>query len=160
MQKQGQAKVRDAVLKRMGKVTQGGNLAARNTQPRRRAAQSPLGNDTLGSRSDSFLFDDRDTDLPLLSIARLVAKVKNASRKAKPFRALMERPDAVAFRQQAHQPPNQIIDPARVFRLTCLVPKQLVGQTIPLLELSHVHEAGPLIEKIVAFERGFVAARV
>ena len=63
-----------------------------------------------------LLFDNHDIDLVVLSITRLVAKIKNAGRKAKPFSTLVERPDAVAFRQQVHQPLNQMIDPAGVFR--------------------------------------------
>jgi hypothetical protein len=50
----------------------------------------------------SFLFDHRDTDLPLLCIARFVAKIKNTSRKAKPFSALPEGPYRVSFREQVH----------------------------------------------------------
>jgi DNA end-binding protein Ku len=97
MQKQGQAKVRDAIRKRMGKAEpQRGSAAKGHTQPRRRATQPALG-------TIRWSVDHRDTDLPLmLSIARLVAKIKNASCKAKPFRAFLKRPDAISFRQQVH----------------------------------------------------------
>ena len=72
-------------------LTQGGSPAACTRSSAGGGAVS-IRNDILGSRSGSFLFDHRDTDLRMLSIARLVAKIKNVSRKAKPFRALLERP--------------------------------------------------------------------
>ena len=49
-----------------------------------------------------LLLDEHNPDVPMLAITRLVAKIKNASRKAKPFRTIIERPDAVVFRQQVH----------------------------------------------------------
>ena len=64
-----------------------------NTQSPRCAAESPLGSYTgvlAPSRSGSFLFDHYDIDLPVLVIARLVAEIKNASRKAKPLRTIIE----------------------------------------------------------------------
>ena len=79
------------------------------------------------------MFDDRDIDLPTLTIARLVAKIKNASRKAKPFRTIIERPDGVGFRQQVDKPPNKLINPA------LLGAKKPLCQTLARLELPHVH---------------------
>jgi DNA end-binding protein Ku len=98
MQKQGQAKVRDAIRKRMGKAEPKEEAPRRATRSRAGARRS-----LRWSVLASFLFDHRDTDLPLmLSIARLVAKIKNASCKAKPFRAFLKRPDVISFRQQVH----------------------------------------------------------
>jgi hypothetical protein len=73
-------------------------------RPAARSRASAIRERDFGVSVRPFLFDDRDTDLPLPSIAPLVAKIKNASRKAKPFRALMERPDAVRFGSRATNP--------------------------------------------------------
>ena len=54
------------------------------------------------SRSGSFLFDQHDIDLRVLAITRLVAEIKDASGKTKPFRALPKGPNRVSFRQQVH----------------------------------------------------------
>ena len=67
-------------------------------------------------RVAGFCFDDRNTDRLVLAITRHVAKVNNASRKAKPFHTIINRPDAVGFRQQLHKPAHEIIDPRLIFR--------------------------------------------
>jgi hypothetical protein len=56
--------------------------------------------------SDDFqlFFNRHNIDLSVLAITRLVAKIKNASRKTKPFHTLFYRPDAVGFRQEIHEP--------------------------------------------------------
>ena len=58
-----------------------------------------------------LLVDDRYTKLRWVAISRLVVKIKNASRKAKPFGTLLVGPGAVAFRQQLYEPFNKKIDP-------------------------------------------------
>ena len=55
-------------------------------------------------RVAGLCFDDRNTDRLVLAITRHVAKVNNASRKAKPFHTIINRPDAVGFRQQLPSP--------------------------------------------------------
>jgi hypothetical protein len=95
-----------------------------------------------------------DTDLGTLPISCLVDKIKNAGSSPKPFNTVVERPDAVGFRQPLHEPLNKMIrDPTLIFRGM----KELVCQTFRGLDLSQIHKISPPTERAVGFRGSIVA---
>lgn len=84
-------------------------------------------------------FANHDANCLLLAIIRFVAKIKNACREPKPFGTIIERPDAGGIGQYVHEPADQIIDAAVIFRRrVCLS----VCGFLPALQSACVHEIG------------------
>src|SRR5215510_9018716 len=63
-----------------------------------RKAHTPSAQTSL-ARFGSHLFNGHDADVVVLTVNRLVAEIKNASCKAKPFCPILDSPDAIGFRQ-------------------------------------------------------------